>query len=176
MRSFWEGKTYLKIVASLLIFVCFCKRFRSFNTKNMGSENQRASKSLAVKVGSWISGFGWRTCSKKFQNAIFSRYQKILSWGNLSGSMNMILSMNYNRHLKHILKHILANIDYNRVCNITWKNRPDELEAYFRLQRFLLNLTLEERILCFINVKLNIYFWFKLYKLHLSLSTFHDLW
>ena len=31
--------------------VCFFKRFRSFNAKNLGSVGQRAAKLLAVKVG-----------------------------------------------------------------------------------------------------------------------------
>ena len=31
--------------------VCFFKRFRSFNSKNLGSVAQRAAKLLAVKVG-----------------------------------------------------------------------------------------------------------------------------
>ena len=51
MRSFPEDKTYPKIVASLLIFVYFFKRFRSFNDVNIGSVDKRASKLLAVKVG-----------------------------------------------------------------------------------------------------------------------------
>ena len=38
MRSIWEGKTYPKIVASLLIFIHFFKRFRSSNTINIRSE------------------------------------------------------------------------------------------------------------------------------------------
>ena len=31
--------------------MCFFKRFRSFNAKNLGSVGQRAAKLLAVKVG-----------------------------------------------------------------------------------------------------------------------------
>ena len=34
--------------------MCFFKRFRSFNAKNLGSAGQRAAKLLAVKVGDLI--------------------------------------------------------------------------------------------------------------------------
>ena len=30
-----------------------------------------------------------------------------------------------------ILTHMLENRGYNKFCNITWKNRADELEEYF---------------------------------------------
>ena len=36
--------------------VCFFKRFRSFNAKNLGSVGQRAAKLLAVKVGGLKKG------------------------------------------------------------------------------------------------------------------------
>ena len=36
--------------------VCFLKRFRSFNAKNLGSVGQRAAKLLAVKVGGLKKG------------------------------------------------------------------------------------------------------------------------
>ena len=51
MRSFWEGKNYLKIVASLLIFCMLFKRFRSFIVVNMESVDWRTAKLLAFKVG-----------------------------------------------------------------------------------------------------------------------------
>ena len=36
--------------------------------------------------------------------------------------------MNYNRNLKHIMKHVFAMLDYNRFYNIIRKNRADEFE------------------------------------------------
>ena len=48
MRSFWESKTYPKIVASILIFGILLKEF---DTIDLGSFGQRALKLLAVKVG-----------------------------------------------------------------------------------------------------------------------------
>ena len=36
--------------------MCFFKRFRSFNAKNLGSVGQRAAKLLAVKVGGLKKG------------------------------------------------------------------------------------------------------------------------
>ena len=41
----------LKILLALKFVLCFKKGFRSFNTDNVGSVGQRASKLPAVKVG-----------------------------------------------------------------------------------------------------------------------------
>ena len=40
----------------------------------------------------------------------------------------MNLKMNYNTNFNYGLKHVLANKDHNRFCNITWKNRTNKLE------------------------------------------------
>ena len=51
MRSFEKGKPILKFLLASWFFIYFLKRFKSFNTVNMGSVGQRASKLLAVKFG-----------------------------------------------------------------------------------------------------------------------------
>ena len=43
-----------------------------------------------------------------------------ITW-SLHRIWNMNLDKNHNRKLKHILKHLLANRDFNRFCNITCK-------------------------------------------------------
>ena len=48
---FEKAKNTFKMLLATWFFVCFFKRFRSFNAKNLGSAGQRAAKLLAVKVG-----------------------------------------------------------------------------------------------------------------------------
>ena len=49
--EFERAKTTLKMLLATWFLVCFFKRFRSFEAKNLGSVGQRAAKLLAVKVG-----------------------------------------------------------------------------------------------------------------------------
>ena len=45
------AESTLRILSAFSTFDALLKRFRSFNTKNFGSVDQRAAKLLAVKVG-----------------------------------------------------------------------------------------------------------------------------
>ena len=49
--NFEWAKPILKMLLASWFLVCFFKRFRSFNAKNLRSVGQRAAKLLAVKVG-----------------------------------------------------------------------------------------------------------------------------
>ena len=49
--NFERAKTTLKMLLDSWFLVCFFKRFRCLNAKNLGSVGQRAAKLLAVKVG-----------------------------------------------------------------------------------------------------------------------------
>ena len=53
---FEKAKTTFKMLLATWFLVCFFKRFRSFNAKNLGSVGQRAAKLLAVKVGGLKKG------------------------------------------------------------------------------------------------------------------------
>ena len=51
---FEKAKTTFKMLLATWFLMCFFKKFRSFNTKNLGSVGQRAAKLHAIKLGEWF--------------------------------------------------------------------------------------------------------------------------
>ena len=51
---FERAKTTLKILLDSWFLVCFFKKFRCFNAKNLGSVGQWAAKLPAIKLSEWL--------------------------------------------------------------------------------------------------------------------------
>ena len=51
---FERVKTTLKMLLASWFLVCFFKKFRCFNAKNLGSVGQWAAKLLAIKLSEWL--------------------------------------------------------------------------------------------------------------------------
>ena len=51
---FERAKTTLKMLLASWFLVCFFRRLRSFNDKNLGSVGQRAAKLPAIKLWEWL--------------------------------------------------------------------------------------------------------------------------
>ena len=88
MRSLWDSKNPPKMLLASWFFVCFFKRFRCLNAKNLGSVGQRAAKLLAVKVGGLkkkSAGRPWPQSASllRFDSRSRSNHSESLMAGNL---------------------------------------------------------------------------------------------
>ena len=64
---FERAKTTLKMLLASWFLMCFLKRFRSLNTKNLGSVGQRAANLPAIKVWEWFDPGPPRTRADWFE-------------------------------------------------------------------------------------------------------------
>ena len=65
--DFERAKTTLKMLLASWFFVCFFKRLRSFNAKNLGSVGQRAANLPAIKLWEWFDPVWSRTRADRFE-------------------------------------------------------------------------------------------------------------
>ena len=66
-NHFERAKTTLKMLLASWFLVCFLKKFRSLNAKNLGSVGQRASNLPAIKLWEWFDPVWSRTRAARFE-------------------------------------------------------------------------------------------------------------
>ena len=124
-------------------FVCFFKRFRSFNAKNLGSVGQRAAKLPAIKLWEWFDFARVRTRADWFKwgrgrMADFFMRPPTLKAGNFEALWlidPIFTALKVLNPLKRYFKHQEAS--YNFKLGFALSNRPHFNSVYLVRVPFL---------------------------------------